>query len=85
MVMRHNDKDINGAKNGATERDNHLIQIKTSKRIFERLKERALHEGFTTLSSYIRFKCLNPSLDEKLNQILHKQDVILTRSGAKNE
>ncbi len=63
----------------------HLCQIKVSKIQHERLLQLAESMGFNTVSSYIRFCCLNPTLQVTLNDIYRKVKVLASREGANEE
>jgi len=65
--------------NPVTERCTHLIQLKVSKTDWERMKLRAKTHGFSTLSAFLKFCALNPSLEEKVNKILTYQMALASR------
>ena len=52
------------------ERENHLLQIRLSKSQKERLEMLSQASGYKSVSEYVRFQCLNPSMELKINQIL---------------
>lgn len=60
----------------------HTIQVRLAKNQKDRLKILAEGAGFKTLSNYIRFMLLNPSIDMKLNRILEiVKDLQKKKSG----
>jgi len=48
-----------------------LVNFRLDRNQLERLKMLASTEGHNTVSQYIRSKLLNPSIEDKLNQILN--------------
>lgn len=49
---------------------NHLLQILVDLKQMERLRALASASGFKSVSSYVRYQCLNPSLEANVNKIL---------------
>jgi len=57
-----------------------LVNFRLDSNQYGRLKVLASSEGYNTISQYIRVKLLNPSTEDKLNQILE-----LLRTQQKND
>lgn len=52
------------------EKSNHIMQIRLSKSQWARLQTLAKASGYNVVSEFVRFQCLNPSLEVKINEIL---------------
>lgn len=52
------------------EHANHRLLVSITRNQKERIRAMAETSGFATVSSFVRFHLLNPSLDMKINEIL---------------
>ena len=52
------------------EKENHRLLVRLTKTQKQRIKFLAEAEGYKTMSNFVRIHLLNPSFDEKLNQII---------------
>jgi len=52
------------------DKENHRLEIRLSKSQKQRLQMLAEASGFKTVSGWVRYQCLNPSIELKINQIL---------------
>ena len=60
-----------------------LVNFRLNSNQYERLKILASGEGNATVSQYIRFKLLNPSTEQKLNQIIELLQKLITENDKK--
>jgi Arc/MetJ-type ribon-helix-helix transcriptional regulator len=53
------------------EKENEMLLVKLTKTQKQRIRMLAESSGYKSISDYVRFMLLNPSLEEKFNQIMN--------------
>jgi len=53
------------------EKENEMLLVKLTKTQKQRIRMLAEASGYKSISDYVRFMLLNPSLEEKFNQIMN--------------